>query len=266
MIIMNKVILITFLFFSSVYSYSQNNSYIVKRDTIFNRQIIEKRLYNSFTVEFDSLILIDDIFKDTLISLVRISLITPENEKIEIYYGPSSEKENLSLSYFFNGFIATENYNLTEYIEKDTLKRKDGIYRAYYPTKEIKERGYYQKDIKIGKWLYYYNNGEIQAKGEYSGDYFLIRNIKYTTELFVSKPSLDTLFKNEYPQDLQEFMDTIFNGNTKLVFPKIYHRKIGEWLYYDNLGHLIKKEYFKNNGLYRREYYFEEKIIKEENY
>lgn len=265
---MNKITLITFFIFGFVCSYSQTNKYIVKKDTIYDRQIIEQHIYKSFVVQFDSLIDIYSVFQDSLTYLTSIAFIENDNVLLELNYSPymSNEKNSVCINYSKNDKLISETYFLIEYLEKDSLKRNDGLYRAYYPTKEIKERGNFQKDIKTGKWLYYYDNGEIKSKGEYSGDYFLIRNIKYTTELFISKPNLDTLIENEYPQDLKEYMDTIFNGNTKLVFPQIFHRKIGEWLYYDNLGQLTRKEYFNDNGLYRREYYSEGKIIKEENY
>jgi antitoxin component YwqK of YwqJK toxin-antitoxin module len=49
----------------------------------------------------------------------------------------------------------------------DEQGRKQGPWKEYYETGELKAEGKYRNDEKIQDWKYYYRNGKIEQKGEY---------------------------------------------------------------------------------------------------
>ena len=46
---------------------------------------------------------------------------------------------------------------------------KQGYYNEWYPDGTYKIKGYYNRGMS-GTWTYYYENGQIQATGEYERD------------------------------------------------------------------------------------------------
>ncbi len=49
----------------------------------------------------------------------------------------------------------------------DEQGRRQGPWKEYYPTGELKSEGSYQDNLKVGKWVYYYLDGEVEQTGDY---------------------------------------------------------------------------------------------------
>ncbi len=49
----------------------------------------------------------------------------------------------------------------------DEKGRKQDLWKEYYRTGELKTKGSYRDNLKVGNWVYYYINGEIEQKGDY---------------------------------------------------------------------------------------------------
>lgn len=44
---------------------------------------------------------------------------------------------------------------------------RQGPWKEYYPTGELKAEGAYKDNLKIGKWVYYYIDGQVEQTGNY---------------------------------------------------------------------------------------------------
>lgn len=49
----------------------------------------------------------------------------------------------------------------------DEQGRRQGPWKEYYPTGELKSEGSYKDNIKIQKWVYYYIDGDVEQTGNY---------------------------------------------------------------------------------------------------
>ena len=49
----------------------------------------------------------------------------------------------------------------------DEEGRRQGPWKEYYETGELKSEGSYKDNLKIGKWNYYFRNGDIEQTGSY---------------------------------------------------------------------------------------------------
>jgi len=44
---------------------------------------------------------------------------------------------------------------------------KQGLWKEYYETGELRSEGKYENGVKVGEWKYYYRNGKLDQKGKY---------------------------------------------------------------------------------------------------
>ena len=129
-----------------------------------------------------------------------------------VYYRPVPKKEGnkfLLIDYYMNGTKQMEGYSLTNTIDKEKFVglvkyyfengktyqkvnytngildgqryisggvksevvyedgKKEGKYLEYYETGELSTRGDYESGMKDGIWKTYYNNGKIKERGKY---------------------------------------------------------------------------------------------------
>ncbi len=49
----------------------------------------------------------------------------------------------------------------------DDQGRRQGKWKEYYPTGELKSEGEYKENLKVKKWVYYYIDGQIEQTGNY---------------------------------------------------------------------------------------------------
>ncbi len=52
----------------------------------------------------------------------------------------------------------------------DTLGRKQGDWEYYYETGELKAKGKFKNNQKTGEWTYYYIDGKVEQKGKFNKD------------------------------------------------------------------------------------------------
>lgn len=52
----------------------------------------------------------------------------------------------------------------------DENDKKQGNWKYYYETGELKALGAYKDNLKTGDWIYYYLDGKVEQKGKYSKD------------------------------------------------------------------------------------------------
>ncbi len=50
----------------------------------------------------------------------------------------------------------------------DSAFRKQGLWKEFYPNKEIKSEGYYIDDQRNAQWSFYYLNGKLEQKGAFN--------------------------------------------------------------------------------------------------
>ena len=52
----------------------------------------------------------------------------------------------------------------------DEQSRKQGLWKYYFVTGELKEQGAYKNDKKTGTWKFFFINGDVEQIGEYVQD------------------------------------------------------------------------------------------------
>lgn len=94
----------------------------------------------------------------------------------------------------------------------------DGSYICYYPNGKIKQFGncYYSRTAKYGRWINFYENGNIKSEGTYG--------------LYDLRGKLE----EQNVQVNQIKMDDFYNFVTV---------KLGKWIYYDTSGKIVKEEF-----------------------
>ncbi len=65
-----------------------------------------------------------------------------------------------------SAFIFDHNV-LTEKGQIDSLRKKQNIWEEYHLSGELRGKGKYKSDIKIGEWTYFYPNGKTEQQGKY---------------------------------------------------------------------------------------------------
>ena len=111
----------------------------------------------------------------------------------------------------------------------DSLNLKIGEWEYYYENGNIKAKGNYVKDLQDGFWIYYFSNQKEQQKGKYIlGDpedkwlWWYINGNIHRKETFI---------KGKESGEIIEF-DTIGNVITKGLY--LNGKKEGSWYYYIN--------------------------------
>ena len=52
----------------------------------------------------------------------------------------------------------------------DENDKKQGSWKYYYETGELKSQGAFKDNLKTGEWIFYYQDGKIEQRGKYSSD------------------------------------------------------------------------------------------------
>ena len=216
-----------------------------KYNTIKLKSLIAKETIGYFSGLYSNDLAQINIFSDSTITIKNLKL-----NRETLAYG-QFKCSNLRL--LKEGkFIITKGYNFTN----DTIEisnylnnKKHGNYYVYHSGNRIavkaffKENhpngsiyiydtlggintlGNYKNGLRNGFWTYYYQNGEVKARGKYSQtDY------------------IDTVFKSKNCpcENAFDYMVT--------SMPK----KTGSWIYFDENGEKIYKEKYNKSGLLKK--------------
>lgn len=52
----------------------------------------------------------------------------------------------------------------------DANDKKQGVWKYYYESGELKSKGLYKDNLKTGEWIFYYEDGKIEQRGKYNND------------------------------------------------------------------------------------------------
>lgn len=166
----------------------------------------------------------------------------------------------------------------------DEQGRRTGSWTDYYPTGEIKAKGFYKSSMRTGKWTFYYRAGGIEQtgryeRGKYSGKwiwYYPNGNVWREENYFNGREDGNFV---EYARDgtiltkgayingekegewIYQVGDHIERGVYQVGLRE------GEWKYYYNNGNLeYEGYYYQGNPHKKHKYYYPSGVLKEEQY
>lgn len=159
--------------------------------------------------------------------------INPQTGKIKSIGGyRNGKKEGVHRQYDDEGnVIGSQLYKddilLAEGIY-DEQGRKQGLWKFYFLTGELKEQGRYKNDLKIGTWKYFFKNGEVEQIGE-----FVMDLPEGTWRWYYASGKIH--LEEEYIDGFEDGMSTEYADSTGEVIAEgkyIEGFKEGEWTYY----------------------------------
>jgi antitoxin component YwqK of YwqJK toxin-antitoxin module len=131
-------------------------------------------------------------------------------------------------------------------LDKDGLF--EGYFIEYYLNGNLKQKGKFQKSVRIGEWIEFYPNGKIKTK-----KYYKYKEIDFTS-LEKNKDRYHNIEITYCKRDNEEAQKiilekygiyNIFNLSCGQILTAFDGLKVGNWLYYDENGKKIKCEKFK---------------------
>ncbi len=146
----------------------------------------------------------------------------------------------------------------------DDQGRKQGPWKEFYPTGELKSKGDYKDNLKVRNWEYYFVNGKIEQKGSYlrgraEGEWFwyyennqILRQEEYVDGMrdgpFVEySDSGSVIAQGNYIEDLKDG-EWIYQQNDYREVGKYFDGlRTGEWIHYQKLDDDEEMVIFKGN-------------------
>jgi len=181
--------------------------------------------------------------------------IDPNTGKIKTIGGyRNGKKEGVHREYDENGEVTgakiyKDGIMLSEGIY-DEQSRKQGLWKYYFVTGELKEQGAYKNDKKTGTWKFFFINGDVEQIGEYVQDlpegtwrwYYANKQVR---------------LEEEYIDGFEDGLSTEYSDSGLVVAEGKYIEgfKEGEWIY--TVGNTIEKgKYYEGEkqGLWRMTY------------
>jgi antitoxin component YwqK of YwqJK toxin-antitoxin module len=147
--------------------------------------------------------------------------------------------------------------------------KKEGEWKIYYATGQLKEIRHYKNDTLNGQSIEYFPNGNLSSKATYKNGILIDSFFMYYSngqvnllEWLDSNGHEQNLFKVYYENGqlsqigtnkdgLLDDTNKIFYKNGKLKTIEFYRnkKKNGIWTYFDETGKQIKEESYKNDSL-----------------
>ncbi len=162
-----------------------------------------------------------------------------ENGKLK-YYGAYNNgiKVGLHKEYEIDGkaIIAKEYNENGQLIAEgiiDTLDRKQSEWKLYYETGEIKAKGRYQNNQRVGEWVYYFIKGNIEQKGSFKKNKYNGKWVWYNENRNIRR--------EEYYEDGKEEGEFVeYNDTGKVILKGKYldGERTGLWIY--DVGDIIE--------------------------
>ncbi len=197
----------------------------------------------------------------------------------------NDKKEGVHREYDINGeviksSIYKDGIILAEGIY-DEQGRRQGLWKYYFVTGELKEQGSFKNDKKTGTWKYFFLNGDVEQIGEYVQDlpegtwrwYYPNKQIRLEEEYvdgFEEGPSIEysdsgiVVAEGKYVEGFKDGVWTYTIGNTKETGKYFEGEKQGVWrmTYLDNRKTAFEGEYLNGieNGNFS--YYYDNGQIK----
>ncbi len=145
----------------------------------------------------------------------------------------------------------------TDYGAVDSMRNKIGIWTEFHNSGEFKGKGLYANDKRIGEWIFYYPNGQIEQRGKYDKKGRAQGEWKWFYEN-------GALMREEiYIDNLRDGMMTEYTEDGKIITKGefIEDMQEGIWVYetpeYKELGKYVND---KPDSLWKRYYMPKEKL------
>ena len=233
---------------------------------------------------------VDGEKQEDVVELVRLKV---EKE----YYGDGSVKvvqsyrngvpQGVRREYAEDGTIAAGYiFDIGKIVGQGIVKEdglKDGAWKEFYRSGELKAEGSYNNGVKAGKWKYYHKNGNIEQTGAYGKDG------KLKGDWIWYYPSGNILREEEYLNGLLDGLMVEYREDGAIIAegefiegeeegPWVYeygdHREEGSysygmrngiWKYFSSDGNLLfEGEFIEDNPNGKHIYYWDNGNIKDE--
>lgn len=116
----------------------------------------------------------------------------------------------------------------------DTMDRRQGKWKYYYETGELKGEGMFKNNLKTGDWIYYYMDGKIEQKGKFNKD-------KIDSKWLWYYPNGKVWREEYYELGKEEGSFTEYNDSGKVILKGQYldGERTGFWVY--QVGDIIEE-------------------------
>jgi len=131
----------------------------------------------------------------------------------------------------------------------DDSGKKQGNWKFYYETGELKSEGDYQSNKKIGEWKYYFITGSIEQKGSYADG-------RLSGKWFWYYETGELLREENYSKGLPEGESVEYSKNKEIITQGKYidGTKSGKWYY--KVGDIIEEGSYKEDDRIGKWKYF----------
>ena len=138
----------------------------------------------------------------------------------------------------------------------DEYDKKQGTWKYYYETGELKAKGDFKDNFKTGEWIFYYEDGKIEQRGKYVKDkpsglwtWYYTNGNKWREENLVKGVEEGSLI--EYNKDGIEILKGEYVDGEREGLWKYHNGDITEeGSYQSGLQNGIWKSWFSNGKLY----------------
>lgn len=175
----------------------------------------------------------------SFITVILMLLFSPcfaqENFQVQKDTFVTNNNESI-VRFYFNGNINSEvvSSSLVErYYPNGAIKKRyfedwngdiNGLCLSFYPNGNIQEVYNMLGGRIVGPYISYHPNGQVDSTG-------LFKTIKCLTEINTKS---DTI----------RHVSPITHGNDLIIETYIEQIQVGEWLFYDDRGNLIRRKYY----------------------
>ncbi|MDL2241202.1 hypothetical protein LJC69_06205, partial [Bacteroidales bacterium OttesenSCG-928-K22] len=194
-------------------------------------------------------------------------------------------REYDSIGNITESFVFSEGFLVGEGLIDEQMKRH-GDWKDFYKDGTLRAEGKYSDGNKIGKWIYYHNNGNIEQEGYYNnkGEYNDVWIWYYPTGELLREENFINGLENGSIFEYSEEGNIIVQGNynygneeglwrynvNEITEQGYYNKgkKEGEWITKNNDGIIIKKENFLFDNPDGKQYFYSSdgKLTHIENY
>lgn len=166
----------------------------------------------------------------------------------------------------------------------DEQGNRIGAWTDFFPTGEVRAKGFYQENQRSGNWTFYYRSGSIEQKGRYERGRYqgawtwyypngnVWREERYFNGredgMFVEYDETGAILtKGDYIGGEKEGEWIYQVGDHEEKGGYVIGLREGEWKYYYNNGQLqYEGNYYQGNPDKRQKYYYPNGVLKEDQY
>ena len=171
----------------------------------------------------------------------------PDEMEAQMNIGDEKSKDIIKTMEEHGGYhmLGIDNYpngRVMRVVPYNQQGQYDGIFRQYYESGQLAQKGSYKKGLGQGEYIWYYEEGSIKQKAFYKND--KIEGI--VTSFFPGGKIAQTVnyVNGKKEGELIEYYE---NGKVKEKRFYVNGKEEGKSLFYDEKGNLMKTEIYKND-------------------